>query len=274
MRPEKSIVAITGAARGIGRATAERLARKGAMVAVGDIDGELAERVASTIGPMAVGIQVDVRDRQSILTFFEEAEKRIGLLTGFVNNAGIMPLGPFVSMDDVSTKATIDVNLIGVIYGMQIALEKFIERRQGKIVNVASMGGRVALPGAAVYTGTKFAVIGLTEAVRSELRGSGVNVSLILPTLVDTELGSGVPKGKGFMSIKPEDVARRICDVLELQKDLDVYIPSWMKAVDIGSRLTPSRFMRSIRKILDDDRVLTDLDINKRSSYDERLRKL
>src|SRR5690349_14772940 len=133
------VVAITGGARGIGRATAAALIAQGARVAIGDIDAALAERTAQELGSGTVGLPLDVTDRTSFATFLDEVESRLGALDVLINNAGIMPIGPFTEELDATAIRMIDINLHGVIFGSKLALERFIprnrrseERRVGK----------------------------------------------------------------------------------------------------------------------------------------------
>src|SRR5205807_6604079 len=110
-------VAITGGARGIGRATAQALLAQGARVAIGDIDQALAEGTAAELGSGTVGLPLDVTNRDSFAAFLEAAEDRLGPLDVLINNAGIMPVGPFVEETDATAKRMVDINVHGVIFG-------------------------------------------------------------------------------------------------------------------------------------------------------------
>src|SRR5690242_15088685 len=109
------VVAITGGARGIGRATAQVLLAQGARVAIGDIDSELVERSAQELGGGTVGLHLDVTDRDSFAAFLDEVENRLGPLDVLINNAGIMPIGSFIEETDSCANKMIDINLRGVI---------------------------------------------------------------------------------------------------------------------------------------------------------------
>jgi NAD(P)-dependent dehydrogenase (short-subunit alcohol dehydrogenase family) len=180
------VVAITGGGRGIGRATAAALIAKGARVAIGDIDGPLAERTASELGSGTVGLHLDVTDKASFESFLDQVESRLAPLDVLVNNAGIMPVGPFVDESDAATRKLVDVNIMGVIIGSKLALKRFRARGRGHIVQLASIAGKGGFPGGATYCATKHAVVGLTEALRSELRGTGIEVHQVLPIGVNT----------------------------------------------------------------------------------------
>ena len=122
------VVAITGAARGIGRATAVALARERAVVAIGDIDLDLAQRTADEIGQRVAAFGVDVTDRASFEAFLAAVEERLGPVDVLVNNAGIMTLGPFVEETDAAARRQVDVNVHGVLVGMKVALPRFTAR--------------------------------------------------------------------------------------------------------------------------------------------------
>src|SRR6185312_9766372 len=168
--------AITGAARGIGKATAQAFLRQGMKVAIGDVDLAAAQQTASELGQRTIALPLDVTERESFARFLDEAEKQLGPLDVLVNNAGIMPLGRFVDEDDITARRIIDINLHGVILGMKLGLERMVARNHGHIVNIASQAGKFGAPGGATYSATKHAVVGLTEAVRGELRLMGADV--------------------------------------------------------------------------------------------------
>src|SRR5947209_14798232 len=161
--------AITGGARGIGRATAEAFLRKGMKVAIGDVDFDSARRTADELGASAVALPLDVTDRASFAAFLDGAEQQLGPLDVLVNNAGIMQIGRFIDEDDLTARRMIDINLHGVILGTKLALDRMLPRGRGHIVNVASQAGKFGTQGGATYSATKHAVVGLTEADRREL---------------------------------------------------------------------------------------------------------
>src|SRR5580704_11971895 len=120
------VVAITGGARGIGRATAAALISQGARVGIGDIEVALAEQTAQELGGGTIGLQLDVTDRSSFETFVSDVEAQLGPLDVLINNAGIMPIGPFIEESDSTARTMVDINLHGVIFGSKLALERFI----------------------------------------------------------------------------------------------------------------------------------------------------
>ena len=135
-------VAITGAARGIGRATAEALTRQGVRVAIGDLDLAAAQDTSSALGPTTVALPLDVTERTSFAAFLDGAEEQLERVDALVNNAGIMPIGPFLDEDDATAQRILDINVHGVILGMKLVLPRMIARGRGHIVNIASQAGK------------------------------------------------------------------------------------------------------------------------------------
>jgi NADP-dependent 3-hydroxy acid dehydrogenase YdfG len=181
------VVAITGGARGIGKATAKALIGQGAKVAIGDLDLELAEKTAAELGSGTVALELDVTRRDSFEAFVDGVEERLGPIYSLINNAGIMPIGPLAEEDDATARRMVDINLHGVIYGTKIAIARLQPRGTGHIVNIASQAGKAGIPGGATYCATKHAVVGLSEAVRQELRDSGVEWGTLAARRVDEE---------------------------------------------------------------------------------------
>src|SRR5436305_3381922 len=138
--------AITGGARGIGRATAEAFLRQGMNVAIGDVDLEAARQASSELGPNTVALPLDVTDRASFASFLDEAERQFGPIDVLVNNAGIMQIGRFIDEDDVTAKRMIDINLHGVILGTKLPLERLLPRGRGHIVKLASRARKLSPP--------------------------------------------------------------------------------------------------------------------------------
>src|SRR3954449_8560926 len=198
-----TVVAITGGGRGIGRATAVALAREGARVAVGDLDREAAESVAAELGDGALGLSLDVTDHAGFTAFLDDVERQLGPLDVLINNAGIMPVTPLLEESPESISRQLEINLRAVIHGTQEAMRRMVPRRSGHIVQLSSIAGRAGLPHLATYCATKHGVIGLSEAVRAELRGTGVEVSVVMPGIVRTELTTGLAEARGRVCRRP-----------------------------------------------------------------------
>jgi len=263
------VVAITGAARGIGRATAHACQRAGMRVAVGDIDAEGAERTAAELGVNAMGGHVDVTDRASFAAFLDEVEQRLGPLDVLVNNAGIMPLGPLVSEDDDSTRRQIEINVVGVLNGMKEAIARMTARGRGHIVNVASTAGKGGFAGAVTYCGTKHFVVGASEAARAELRGSGIEFSCVMPGVVNTELASGLKPARGVKNSEPGDVADAIIDALRHRR-FDVYVPRAIGTIGAVFGAMPRSVREAAARAMRADRLLAEADMQARAGYERR----
>lgn len=264
-------VAITGGARGIGRATAQALAREGMRVAIGDLDLAAARQAAAEIGPTAVALPLDVTDRAAFATFLDGVEEQLGPLDVMVNNAGIMQVGRFIDEDDLAARRMVDINLHGVILGTKLAMARMVPRGSGHIVNISSQAGKFGAPGGATYSATKHAVIGLTEAVRGELRlmRSDVDVSYVMPFVVSTELGSGLGSARGMRSLQPADVAEAIVEALRYGI-IDVWVPKSAKPTQLIGSVLPRRVSEMLARAMRADRVLAGADGAARREYELR----
>ncbi|MBU3685397.1 MAG: SDR family oxidoreductase [Mycobacteriaceae bacterium] len=260
-------VAITGAARGIGYATAKAFLAAGARVFIGDLDADLAKAAAADLG--CVGTGLDVRSRESFAAFLAGVDPPVRVL---VNNAGIMPAGRFVEESDAVTDAIIDVNLNGVLRGTKLALPGMLERGSGHIVNVASYLGVVPAAGLATYCASKHAVVGFSESLRDEVAGTGVTVTAVLPSAVRTDLVSGVKLGGLLPTVDPEVIAEAVVESCRTRPAI-VAVPGWMRSYEAAAAVVPDRLLGAIRGRLTRDRVLRKLDSEARASYDERIRR-
>ena len=207
---EGRVVAITGGARGIGRATAQACVRAGMKVAIGDLDIAAAQQTADELGNGTIALELNVCDRASMQRFLDATEAQLGPLDVLVNNAGIMPLSPFVEESDATARRLVDINVHGVLHGMKEALPRMRARGHGHLVNIASTAGKVGFAGGATYSGTKHFVVGVSEGVRAELRGTDIEVTCVMPGVVNTELSAGTPQARFVPHIEPHQVADAI----------------------------------------------------------------
>jgi len=266
---EGQVVAITGAGRGIGRATASACVRAGMKVAIGDLDLAAAEQTAADLGHGTIALGVNVVERDSVRAFVDDVESRLGPLDVLVNNAGIMPLGPFDEEPDATARRVVDINVHGVLHGMKEALPRMIARDRGLIVNIASVAGRLGFSGGATYSGTKHFVVGVSEAARAELRGSGVQIICVMPAVVRTELASGLAQGTYIKHVEPEDVAAAIVSALRSPR-FEVYVPRMVTPlVKLGAAL-PQPIREGFCRFLRIDRSLADPDDAVRRAYELR----
>ena len=240
-----AVACVTGGGRGIGRATAIALAERGARVVIGDLDLDYAQQVANAIGPQALAWQLDVGNPASFTAFIEGA-RNLGPIDLLVNNAGIMRTGPFVEQSLDTQHREIAINLGGVVTGMRLILPDMIQRNTGHIVNVASMAAKMSVPGAAVYTATKFAVASLSRAVRSEIASSKVTITTILPAAVRTELTAGLDI-QGVPTIGPEDVAREILASCRHGR-AEVTLPKFLGLIGAVEQALPEKFGEFVKR--------------------------
>ncbi|MGX6449512.1 SDR family NAD(P)-dependent oxidoreductase, partial [Patulibacter sp. S7RM1-6] len=261
-------------ARGIGAATAAALAREGMAVAIGDLDEALARRTAEGLaagGARVRAYPLDVTDPASVAAFVDAAEGDLGPLDVFDANAGIMPLGPFAAEAPESTARQLAVNVEGVLHGVRTVLPRFVARRRGHLVLVASMAGRSGFPGAATYCGTKHFVVGFAEALRAELRRDGVpvEVSCVMPAVVRTELAAGLRPTRGVRPAAPDDVAAAIVDALRRPR-FDVPVPAVAGPIAGLSGALPRRGQDLVGRLLGADETLIGADPEARAAYERR----
>ena len=223
---ENRIAFVTGAARGIGRAIAERLAKEGARVAIADLDAEGAARAARELGERAFGVRVDVADSVSVRAAVGAAIAHFGRVDALVNNAGWDKVEPFVQASEATWDKVLAINLRGPIAVTRAVLDGMIERRAGWIVSISSDAGRVGSSGEVVYSAAKAGVIGFSKALAREMARHGIHVNVVCPGPTNTallaEVGADNPnlvqalaKAVPFRRIgEPDDVAGAVAFLL------------------------------------------------------------
>jgi NADP-dependent 3-hydroxy acid dehydrogenase YdfG len=264
------VVAITGAARGIGLATATALAAAGARVSLGDLNGELAAESADRIGSGAIGLPLDVSDRSSFESFLDATEERLGPMDVLVNNAGVMFVAPFVDESDNAMRKMIDVNFAGTAFGMKLAIPRMRARGSGHIVNVVSAGAFVAAAHESTYAATKHAVKGLSDGVRAELRGTPIELSLIYPGVVQTELAAGTTPGRSGKMVEPSQVADAIVACVRKPKG-EVFVPRSLAPLLRFYTSLPAGGRMAMQKLFGVDQVATKTDPAARAEYERRM---
>lgn len=267
-------VAITGGAQGIGRAIAEALVARGARVLLGDIDAARVEATAAALGPAATWRPLDVTAPASFAAFLDAGGDLAGGLDVLVNNAGIMPIGPFLDEADALTDRAIDIDLRGVLTGTRLAGSRFHARGSGHVINIASVMGTLASPHAATYCAAKFGVVGLGHALRQEWRGSGVSISTICPGFVRTGLiaGMSAPRGTGWLlMVDPEDVAKAVVKAVRRNRSKTVFVPRTVGAASRGANTLPDGARDFFFRASGGDRVTSDLDREARAAYQQTM---
>ncbi|OBF16271.1 SDR family oxidoreductase [Mycobacterium sp. ACS4331] len=263
-------IAITGAARGIGYATAKAMLARGARVVIGDRDvAALRGAVAGLSGPVT-GHALDVTDPESFAGFLDAARRDgDGRVDVLVNNAGVMPVGAFLGQSERAIRAAIEVNFYGVLNGSRLVLPEMTARGSGHIVNIASLAGVVPVPGQVVYAGTKFAVVGLSTAMADEFAPQGVQVSVVMPPFTRTDLIAGTKGTGASRPVAPEVIAKAVARVLDRPKT-HVAVPYPMRFISPALSLLGPRGRRWLNRSMGSDRLFLDFDATARRAYAER----
>lgn len=265
---EGAVAVVTGAASGIGRAIATELARRGCEVMLGDLQIEQAEEAASRIkaaGGKATAVKIDVRDFPAMEQVARATFERTRRLDYIFNNAGISIGGGVIQYSIEDWNYIIDVNLRGVINGIQAAYPLMIRQGFGHIINTASMSGLLPTPGNVAYATTKHAIVGLSISLRAEAALLGVRVSVLCPGVISTPIWDGGGKyGKTYSLIPPAllkqmlEKARPMSPDIFAKKALNlvaknkaiIIVPSWWKVRWWVNRFSPSAGIFLAQKFL------------------------
>jgi len=192
MKLRGRIALVTGAGRGIGKATAMFLAREGANMVVNDMDLQLARETADeirAIGCEALAIKADVSDKNEVVRMIDMVIKNFGKIDILVNNAGIFSSVPLIDITEDEWNKMMEVNLKGVFLCSQVVMKFMIRQRSGKIVNIASLAGKVGgIYAGAHYAASKAGVICLTKSLAKQLAQYNINVNAVAPALIETDM--------------------------------------------------------------------------------------
>lgn len=260
------VVAVTGGAQGIGREISRQLADAGASVAIGDRDLHAAQAAERELSGAIRAFELDVTSTPSFESFLDAVTAQLGPVDVLVNNAGVMWVGPFDAETDTAAERMLAVNLHGVIRGVRLSAPRMRERGRGHIITIASAASKLAPPGEATYAATKHGVLGYLTAVREELRGSGVRITAIMPTVVDTALASGTSTGSAAM-LQPADVAAAVLGAIGTSR-FEVTVPSYVGPAVRMAGLLPQRMRDIAMRRMVPDQVAAVQGSSLRSAYE------
>ena len=268
----KTIV-ITGAARGIGLATATILAGRGNRIVMSDIDGELAAEQAEKLGDTVVGHRLDVTDRDAFRAHLEMAESKFGPIDVLVNNAGIASASPTIlDQDPAMTDRIIDINLKGVMNGTIEAIRLMEPRGRGHVVNVASLAGVMGVAGLGAYAASKFGVVGFTESMRYEFDDKGLVFTCVMPGPVDTGMMAGTSSSPLVSMLSPDEMAAAIVSAVEGRK-ARVSLPRSSYFLARLISILPPVVGIKVGHWTKIDRIYTKVDPGARAAYEARIKR-
>lgn len=206
------VTIITGAGRGIGRASAEAFAAEGYAVVIAEVRaalGRRAERDLAAAGRTAVFLHTDVTDPVSVARCVRSTLRRFRRVDCLVNNAGVLRVGTLADLPVRDVARMLEVNLHGPLFMSKAVLPAMLRRGAGSIINVSSLLGKAGAGQYVPYCASKFGVVGLTEALADELAGTGIRVWAVCPGLVDTSMAreTGISASERRSALKPEEVA-------------------------------------------------------------------
>jgi uncharacterized protein len=249
------VCVVTGASTGIGEATARAMARAGAAVVLAARREDLLARCADEIGPQATWVRCDVTSLEDLLALRDHVAETHGRCDVLVNNAGVPGGGRFVDLSIERIRLVAETNLIAVMTATKVFLPMLLETG-GHVVNVASLAGRYALPGASVYTAAKHGVVAFSESLYHELRPQGVVVTSVNPGLVATEgfFPADSPLWRDRLVrpfiMSPERVARTIVEIVRHRRGPEVSVPRWLGAPQAARVLVPPLYRAALARIV------------------------
>lgn len=256
MELKNAVVVITGAGSGIGRALAQELAPLGAQLALADVNSTGLDETRALLGAATVRTYiVDVGDAAAVEMFAQQVEKDFGRVTLLVNNAGVALFGMFSEVAVSEIEWLFRINFWGVVHGCKSFLPALKKEKGSRIVNISSVLGMMGTPGQAAYCASKFAVRGLSEVLREELRDAGVGVTCVHPAGINTKIAQNARAGAAtrsedqaqaqvrfakMLQITPKVAAQTI--VRGIQRNYDrVLIGADARRIDFFTRLMPVR---------------------------------
>lgn len=252
------VCVVTGASSGIGAATALALARKGSLVVLAARRDELLKKLADQVlerGGQASWLRTDVTREDDVEALRDHVRKEHGRCDVLINNAGVPGGGSFSDLSIERIRLVTETNYVSVLVCTKVFLDLLLASG-GHIVNVASLAGRYALPGAGVYAASKHAVVAFSESLHYELKRDGVMVTVVNPGIVATE--GFFPKDSPLWKdpvvrpfvMKPERVARAIVDVIRHRRGPEVSVPRWLAAPQAVRLLAPPLYRAALQRLV------------------------
>ena len=248
MNLQGAVALVTGASHGIGRATASALHRQGAAVGLLARSEDELEAAVAALGAKAAYAVADVADRVQVDEALARLTAALGAPDVLVNNAGIGAYRSVLEEDPATFERCMRVNYLGTVNAILAVLPGMAARRRGHIVNVASVAGRVGAPFEAAYSASKFAVVGLSEALAAEVHPLGIRVSLVNPGPVDTRFTEA--RGVPFQRRVPRPMeARRVADAVVdavVRDRFEQTLPRWLRLGVVTRAVAPNLYRRGL----------------------------
>jgi NAD(P)-dependent dehydrogenase (short-subunit alcohol dehydrogenase family) len=275
MRPpveSTKVAAITGAGRGIGLGVARACAAAGMRVAIGELDRELAHRAATDLGQGHLGLPMDVSDATGFADFLDDAEAELGPIDLLVNNAGVFTFGPYGEEPDEMTGRIYATNLMGVAIGCKLAVQRMVPRGHGHIVNVSSIGAVIPIGETVTYCAAKAGVLALSRALRDELSGTGVGVTVVMPGTIATEMTAalGTPPRGTPKPVSPDVLGARILEAVDTGR-LEIFVPGALAPVVKALDLLPARATDKLKHGAGFKNAVASMDVEKARAYQDRV---
>lgn len=248
------VVVITGAAMGMGQAFAEKFGENGAKLALVDRNEKALAQTCAALtdrGFIAVGFACDITDRKAVYKTADAVTEKLGPARVLINNAGVVFPGNLLDQADENIEATFSVNVLGMIWATKAFLPGMLDDEGGHLINMASASGFIAVGGLAPYSASKWAVIGLCEALRGEIAqlGKNVKVTVVCPSYVSTGMFAGAKAPILTNFLKTEEIVNKVYDGFTKDK-LYVMAPWLMKSVPLLKGVLPARSFDRLLRVM------------------------
>lgn len=224
------VALITGSARGMGKLTAVNFAREGSRVVLTDLDQEELQKATAELKDAGYDVYsyvLDISDRDACFKLVEQVEAEVGPIDVLVNNAGIATNETVLETSEEQYRRITDVNYLGQVWMMQAAVPGMVKRGSGHVVNMCSMAGKVAACNLGPYCATKFAFIGITDAIRQELKGSGVEFTIVNPGYIGTGMFEGAKVPYVTRWLDPQKVSDALLVAVKKNKG-EIFVPNFL----------------------------------------------